>query len=124
MRALLIEGGRIFEMKLDIKSASMKALNEGRIESLIDTIPHIFFSYLSDLQAMSSYPHCLKEKIPELDWYLTRFKYLEEEYPVKELIKDKVKLNSIFAKIKRLDAIMKDCEKLQQKSMRKVKIKR
>ncbi len=124
MRALLIEGGNIFEMKHENSNASMKALNEGRVESLLERIPHIFFSYLSDLQGISNYPHCLNEKIPELSWYLTRFKYLEEEYPVKELIKDKIKLNSIFAKIKRLDSILKECEILQKKSLEQMKTKR
>ncbi|MCO4794395.1 MAG: hypothetical protein KC493_11815 [Bacteriovoracaceae bacterium] len=115
MRSLLIDGGKIFEMKKGVSNANLRALNEGRVKSLLSSIPHIFFKYLSDLQAISSYPHCLNEKIPELPYFLERFKYLEEEYPAKELIKDKLKLNSIFTKIKRLDVILKSCEKIQLK---------
>lgn len=120
MRGLLIDGGKIFEMKSGASNANLRALNEGRVQALLNRIPHIFFRYLSDLQAISSYPHCLNEKIPELAFYLTRFKYLEEEYSVQELIKDKVKLNSIFSKIKRLDSILKECEDLQKKSLNKM----
>jgi hypothetical protein len=124
MRAILIDGGKIFEMKSGADNANLRALNEGLVQALLNRIPHIFFRYLSDLQAISSYPHCLNEKIPELAYYLTRFKYLEEEYSTQELIKDKVKLNSIFSKIKRLDSILKDCEALQKKSLNKMQSKR
>lgn len=124
MRAILIDGGKIFEMKSGTGNANLRALNEGLVQALLNRIPHIFFRYLSDLQAISSYPHCLNEKIPELAYYLTRFKYLEEEYSTQELIKDKVKLNSIFSKIKRLDSILKDCEALQKKSLNKMQSKR
>jgi len=124
MKALLIDGGAIFEMKTGTANANLRALNEGRVKGLINRIPHIFFRYLSDLQALSSYPHCLNEKIPELSFYLTQFKYLEEEYSVKELIKDKVKLNSIFSKIKRLDSILKECEMLNKRYLEQMKTKR
>jgi hypothetical protein len=124
MRAILIDGGKIFEMKSGADNANLRALNEGLVQALLNRIPHIFFRYLSDLQAISSYPHCLNEKIPELAYYLTRFKYLEEEYSVQELIKDKVKLNSIFSKIKRLDSVLKDCEALQKESLKKMQSKR
>lgn len=124
MKSLLIEGGAIFEMKSGESNANLRALNEGRVKGLINRIPHIFFRYLSDLQALSNYPHCLNEKIPELSYYLTQFKYLEEEYSVKELIKDKVKLNSIFSKIKRLDSILKECETLNKRYLEQMKTKR
>lgn len=115
LKALLIEGGSIFMMKSS-NNANFKALNKGRVDSLLDKTPHIFFRYLSDLQGLSNYPHCLNEKIPELPYFLERFKYLEEEYPVKDLIKDKLKLKSIFFKIKRLDKILKDCDRIKKKS--------
>ncbi len=110
LRHFLIYGKSFFEIRTYQRSVSNIAMQKSLLNSLMLKVPNIFFSYLASLQGLADDPHCLNEKIPELNYFIYQFKYLEDEISFKQLLKDKKKLGEIFKKIKNLDNILKSCE--------------
>ena len=78
-------------------------------------IPNLFFNYLSLIQGSFPTPHCLQENIPEVTYFLNRYKYLEGEIPSVNLLEDKNKIESIFLKIRYLKKIKKKCQDSSKK---------
>ena len=108
LRILLIEGKKIFNSDTaQDPSSQMKIF---AIDSLTSHSPGIFFSYLSSLQAMAKTPACLDKKLPDMALLMDRFRYLETELTVEELLKEKERIFRIFNGLKNLDQILKDCE--------------
>lgn len=114
LRVALINGEGIFEHSKDQRDP-LEGLKDASIKGFMDNLPHIFFKYLSALQGLSSYPQCLFTQLPELKFFLERFHYLEEDFPVAKLLEDKAKIERIFKGLERLDAIYEECEGLQKK---------
>lgn len=114
LRVALINGERIFEHSKDQRDP-LEGLKDASIKGFMDNLPHIFFKYLSALQGLSSYPQCLFTQLPELKYFLERFHYLEEDFPVAKLLEDKTKIERIFKGLEKLDDIYQECEGLQKK---------
>jgi hypothetical protein len=111
LRHFLLYGESFFEIKTYQRTESNIAMQKSLLNSLLLKVPSIFFSYLASLQGLADDPHCLNEKIPELNYYIYQFKYLEDEISFKDLLKDKQKLGKIFVKIQNLDSILRSCKK-------------
>ena len=77
---------------------------------IVDQAPMLFFSYIAQLQGLAQNPDCLNNKIPELEYFLNRFRYLQEDYSNKELLSDKNKIAKIFERLQSFDKILKSCE--------------
>lgn len=110
LRHFLLEGGSVFTTNAGRFNYSERALQQSLIDALIEKVPSVFFSYLSSLQALAEDPHCLNKKVPELNYFILKFKYLEEEIETKNVLSEKSKVKSIFDKIKRLDSIIWECK--------------
>lgn len=113
LHVALTYGERIFEQSRD-KNDPLEGLKDASIKGFMNDVPHIFFKYLSALQGLSSYSQCLFTQIPELKFFLERFHYLEEDFPVKKLLEDKDKIERIFKGLTKLNAIYAECEGLQK----------
>jgi hypothetical protein len=114
LRHFIIFEKSFFEVSTYKKTISEIALQKSLINSLMSKIPNIFFNYLSSLQALAENPKCLNLKVPELNYFIYQFKYLEDEIPTKFLLKNKSKLSSIFNKIRDLDVILKSCSEISK----------
>jgi hypothetical protein len=77
----------------------------------ISTLPSLFFTYLSQLQAEMPTAHCLERVIPEVHYYLERFKYLETELPASTLLADRKKLLTIMRRLQHKEEIYQKCSK-------------
>ena len=104
-----------------VKNDQLKKLKIIAIEDLAGKIPHLFFSYLSRLQGLTPLAGCLNHHIPEIDFFLNKFKYLESEMQVQDLISEKKKINSIFKKLNNLDYYLDQCHKIARRSKGKRK---
>lgn len=113
LKVALLGGEKIFVRTKD-KNDPLESLKDASIKGFMDDVPHIFFKYLSALQGLSSYSQCLFTQISELKYYLERFHYLEEDFPVARLIEDKSRIERIFKDLERLDSIFEECEVLQK----------
>ena len=113
LKAALMKGEKIFEPSND-KNNPLEALKDASIRGFMDDVPHIFFKYLSVLQGLSHYSQCLFTQITELKYFLERFHYLEEDFPVQRLIENKSKIERIFNDLERLDEMYAECEVLQK----------
>jgi hypothetical protein len=110
LRNLLIYGRNIFDQKFrHIESVHIKAYKRALTKELENRAPHIFFDYLSSLQSTASTPHCIKKYIPEISFFLERYRYLEEDLPSSQLMEDKGRIRRIFKKLKRINKIFKKC---------------
>ena len=107
--------GILYEMKA-FQTKGVSNFQKGQLKSLLEDIPHLLFNYLSSLQALSPKAKCLKEKIPELAYFIERYRYLETDYPAKRLLEEKGKVQKLFNGLKRLDKIMAACKKEAKKS--------
>ncbi len=110
----LINGTTIYKIKKtdDKKKTAIQASN---IENFNNKLPLIFFDYLSQLQSLTTYPHCLKESIPEIKYYLERYKYLQSELSAVKLMRNKKKIKAIFTKLNNFERYVKKCNKKQKK---------
>jgi hypothetical protein len=111
LQHFLIYGNSFFSTKTKNLSVATIALQKSLLDALVLKIPNIFFGYLSSLQGLATDPKCLNKEIPEINFYIFKFKYLEDEISSAELLKDKKKINNIFEKIKSLDSILEKCSK-------------
>lgn len=111
LRILLLDGRKAFDIPPTAQLGGVEALASSSLESFLDEIPHVFFSYLSKLQALAPSAPCLEKEVPEISYFIGRYKYLEDAVGPKKLIEEKDKINLIFKKLIKFDAIIKKCQK-------------
>ncbi len=111
LRHFLLDRKNIFTLeKSNQENKALLALQRSLINSFIAKVPKFLFQYLSNLQSLTNDPKCLSQQVPEIAFYMNKFKYLEEEIGGENLINDKDKIKEIFKKIRRFDKIIKECE--------------
>jgi hypothetical protein len=116
MRALLIYGARIFDTsQVPDESESFREMRLANLRMLTEELPHIFFRYLAQKQALIPYAHCFRDKVPELQTFIENYLYIEEEVPVEQLLRDKEKLSRIFDHIKNFETLRQQCIEIQRK---------
>lgn len=113
LKVLLLQGRSAFDIPTDANLGGVKALAASSLTSFLDRIPHVFFTYLSKLQALTPKAKCLEQKISEIAYFMERFKYLEDAVGTRKLIEEgeEKKVISIFKKLQRFDLILKQCKK-------------
>lgn len=80
-------------------------------KEIVKKAPDFLFGYLAELQALTNDPHCLKKKIPELDYFRQRFLYLQGDFSNNQLLDDKKKISAIFKRLERFGDILRSCNK-------------
>ncbi|MCF8059503.1 MAG: hypothetical protein K9K67_09415, partial [Bacteriovoracaceae bacterium] len=114
LRILLLDGRDAFEIPKEANLGGAAGLATSSLESFIEEAPHLFFNYLSKLQAMAPNAPCLEKEIPEIAYFMERYKWLEDMVGTRKLITDKEKINAIFRKLLRFDDIIKNCKNFKK----------
>jgi hypothetical protein len=112
LKLLLLKGESAFVRPKG--TGGVEALKTSSLSGFVDRIPHVFFQYLSKLQALAPIP-CLDLHIPEVSFFIERFKYLEGEIDSKQLMRQSRKIESTFRKLRNLGNYIKSCEELEKK---------
>jgi hypothetical protein len=105
----------LFSLLYDTKIFQRRITDLDNIRYFLSKIPQLFFSYLAQIQANMPKAKCLSQKIPEIKYYLNRFKYLQADIPIKDLFRDKNKIRNIFIKLQNIKKIYKSCTKVTSK---------
>ncbi|MBT3586661.1 MAG: hypothetical protein HN509_17255 [Halobacteriovoraceae bacterium] len=109
---LLLQGKSIFKIpSRSTKNVGLRQFKIALLGNLQRSVPHIMFNYLSSLQALAPTPDCLFKHVPNLAYYLERYKYLESGSQSGNLINDKEKIKELFAGLKKLDSILLKCKR-------------
>jgi len=112
LKAMLIHGKKIY----NFPAGSQPPVIKREILSAIhDRLPHIFFRYLSSLQATSSNPKCLGQHLTHFNFINERFKYLEGEIHSQESPISKPMILKTFQELRHFNKILIQCEKEQKK---------
>ena len=118
LRTVLLGGGAVFEAPKTGRP-NFDSQYRADMQILYEETPRLFFDYLSSLQSLVTHAGCLSQAMPEIDYFMGRYKYLEIDYSTKQLIDDRAKVEQIFKKLKDLDQIVGQCQKeVKQKSKR------
>lgn len=93
-------------------------ITQGMIEDYLEASREILLNFISQIQAASPTPTCLKENIPELDNFFTEIKYLQEDVDLKDIFKKKDE--KIFAKLKNYPLAFEKCRAALKKKLKPV----
>lgn len=120
IEVLMLRGVDAFDTRQrEDETEHFHKMRMGNYETLLSELPHVFYSYLASLQALTPYPFCLKEKIPELNYFTQRLQHLEDEISSERLIDDKPKLKKVFQGLRRYPTILTECSLLQKELEKK-----
>lgn len=81
------------------------------MERMIESLPGIFFEYLSQIQAQAPSAGCLKTQIPELSALIYEYRYVGEDLDKRWIKTKKKEVTKIFEKLHHLKAIFAACQK-------------
>lgn len=118
LKALLVEGKKIFHLSLTIEQRkeapyALRLIDEFEMDSLM-----YLRRFLADLQSSMPKAHCLDKEIPSLKKTQFKIKYLEDEMDVMELIK-RLPLKDIFNELKGIDQIYQKCSVAAKQEFKK-----
>lgn len=105
----LTDGMNIFE-PVDPEIPSHRFI-VAEMERMIESLPAIFFEYLSQIQAQAPSAKCLKTQIPELSTLIYEYRYIGEDIDKKWIGTKKKEVTKVFSKLHDLKNIFDICQK-------------
>jgi hypothetical protein len=93
-----------------------RSMTEGMIDDYLEATRDILIVFISQIQAQSPTPQCLKEQIPELDQFFTEIKYLQEDVDMKMIFQGKDQ--RIFDKLKNYPLAFEKCRARLKKKLK------
>lgn len=102
----LKKGKGIFEIPPDLRGMQ-KGMTEGMIDDYIEASKEILLTFISQIQAQSPTPGCLKQEIPELDKFFYEIKYLQEDVDIRQIFEGKEE--KIIDKLKNYPLAFEKC---------------
>lgn len=109
LKNLLIKEKKIYNF--DKENVKIYRLQLAATDALQQKVPNLFFQYLISLQGLTNHPDCLYKEIPEFDYFMKRFRYLQGELSPQKLLSDKGKLRIIFERLKNFSKVLSKCNK-------------
>lgn len=100
------KGKKIFHIPSDLKGME-RGMAEGMIDDYIEASKEILLTFISQIQAQSPTPSCLKEEIPELDKFFFEIKYLQEDVDIRQIFEKSE--NQIVDKLKNYPLAFEKC---------------
>ena len=82
------KGKSLFTIPKEI-TGIQRSMTEGMIEDYSEATRDILLNFISQIQAVSPGPKCLKEEIPELDTFFNEIKYLQEDVDMRTIFEGK-----------------------------------
>ncbi|MBF0315077.1 MAG: hypothetical protein HQK50_13825 [Oligoflexia bacterium] len=110
LRDLLLRGENIFILTDDAFGGKINPAKATVVQNLIERAPELMVAYITALQALTPLPDCLRNNIPELQEYLTKYNYYENEAGSGQVLYDKKLINAIFNKLEKFDSIYVKCQ--------------
>lgn len=117
LEIIITQGQRAFVDRSRSENLFIKA----SLNSLLERAPFIFFRYISDVQSIFPTAHCLESELPEIPYFIYRFKYLQSDIKPSELLDDKNKVRIIFKRLEKLSPMLKRCQRKLEKKLKKMK---
>lgn len=114
LKVLVLHQGSAFKRSNGQKNVYIKA----SLQTLLESIPITFFNYISQIQVLFPTAHCLNNDVPEIPYFLDRFKYLQTDLTNKQLLSERKKIISIFNKLANIGPLMDKCERNLKKSQK------
>ena len=111
----LKRGKAIFTIPSDVQGIQ-RDMTQGMIDDYFDAVREILLNFISQIQANSPTPTCLKEEIPDLDKFFNEIKYLQEDVDLKNIFKDKDQ--QIFDKLKNYPLAFEKCRTRLKKKLK------
>lgn len=102
------KGKKIFVIPKDV-TGLQRSITEGMIDDYIEATKEILLAFISQIQAQSPTPTCLREKIPQLDEFFTEIKYLQEDVDMAAIFQGKDQ--RIFDRLKNFPLAFEKCRK-------------
>lgn len=109
LKNLLIKEKNIYTY--DKENVKIYRLQLVATDALQQKVPGLFFQYLISLQGLTNHPDCLYREIPEFDYFMKRFRYLQGDLTPQKLLSDKGKIRVIFEKLKSFSKVLSKCNK-------------
>lgn len=79
----------------------------GMVDDYVEATREILLTFISQIQALSPTPTCLKEEVPQLDNFFIEIKYLQEDVDMKTIFKGKDE--KIFEELKNYPRAFEKC---------------
>ena len=119
LEASITKGKSLFFIPENI-NGMQRQMTIGMIEDYREAAKEILLNFISQIQAQSPTPECLKEEIPELNNFFIEIKYLQEDVDIQKIFEGKDK--KIFEKLKDYPQAFDKCrERLKKKLKSKSK---
>lgn len=109
------EGDDLFVIPEKIQGMQ-RQMTEGMIDDYVEATREILINFITQIQAISPTPTCLKEEIPQLDSFFTEIKYLQEDVDLKTIFKGKDQ--KIFEELKDYPLAFEKCRALLKKKVK------
>jgi hypothetical protein len=114
LKVLVLHGKSVFRSFSGQENVYVKA----SLQTLLESIPLTFFNYISKIHALFPSANCLNTDVPEIPYFLNRFKYLQTDLTNKQLLSDRKKIVSILNKLSNIGPLITKCHKRLKKSQR------
>ena len=117
LRSLLLKGQSIYDF--DKENEKVFRLQEAATQTLQQMVPNLFFTYLISLQSLTNRSDCLYKAIPEFNYFIQRFRYLQEDINPQKLLSEKKKISIIFERLKKIEKVIRKCnQKAETKKLK------
>jgi hypothetical protein len=94
------------------KIFSVESRKNHQANYFISQLPTVFFHFLSNIQSEMPSAKCLEKEIPEIKYFLDRYKYLQTELSEKELfLREGIKIRKIFKDLSSYSLLYNRCKK-------------
>jgi hypothetical protein len=111
----LKKGKKLFQLPSDLQGLQ-KGITEGMIDDYNEATKEILLAFISQIQALSPTPNCLKEEVPELDAFFNEIKYLQEDVDINRIFEPKEE--KIFDQLKNYPLAFEKCRLQLKKKAR------
>lgn len=102
----IVKGRDLFVIS-DKVGGMQRDMTLGMIDDYVEATREILLTFISQIQAQSPTPTCLKEEIPSLDNFFVEIKYLQEDVDMKSIFKGKDQ--KIFGELKNYPLAFEKC---------------
>lgn len=100
LKLLLLKKNSLFLASAPSLTEVEQSMDKNAIKELVKEAHYLFIDYLNILQANVTKPGCINKKLPEVDNFYYKTRYILEDSQIDHIFKDSIKINSIFKKLK------------------------
>ncbi len=99
LKLILLKKEALFSKENPNETQDLNALDKNAIKSIIEQAYYILQTFLNTMQAQAKKPNCITSKLPEIQEFYFKSRYILEEVHIRKLFEDTVKTEALFQKI-------------------------